>query len=223
MKPNSQRVRAAQAAIADLYSADRTLREDHAAALRERDRVAALPPPVDDVVANMRGLVDELAASWSANHRESVIGHCGGSYELENSGLEMKTRQPQLPWTLFPIEGPRLRDLCGLFPEMIKNRLEDIIRAQPIESGTSLSARPAAVAAVDARISAIEDEHTELCDTAAAFAPPIHLELLAPVRARREKARLIEEERVRIEAAHEEWKRTRRAAGSTRIEDVRTP
>lgn len=182
-----QQIRDGHAALAQLAAGERGLRQQHVVAVHDRDEIPAAAEPIEIIIANMRRVIDEAATEYARDNGYTILTAFTGRLELQMDGT-LATRRPQL-WF-----GPRLelrfRDLCGLVPELIKAQLETILRSVPYQAGLPLEERAAAIAAADEKIRVIEEQHTELCDTAAALDPPIVLPLLEPVKQRREAARL---------------------------------
>lgn len=160
------------------------LREAHRSALVERKRACDGRPPIDEVVANMRRLVDEAAARWGNDRHYSMLIDFGGGMELRTDG-SIRERRPQMHSL-----GNHVDSLIGLAPGLIKDRLEEILRSQSYEAGAPLADRPRLIAEADVRIREIEDQHSALVDAAAHLNPPISLELLPAVRDRREHERI---------------------------------
>lgn len=186
LKELQRRVAAARKTTEDLSSIDRDLRDMHAAVTRERDAIVSRFEPVNIVIANMRAEVDAAAQHFAAEYGMSMLLDFSGRMELQRDG-SLTPRRPRLWWSH---EELQFRHLCGLVPDLVKTRLEEIIRGVSLtDVGLPLNDRPPAVAAADERIRAIEDEHAALADMAAEMNPPIRLQLLEPVRQRRDSER----------------------------------
>ncbi|HXH81707.1 MAG TPA: hypothetical protein VNN07_02130 [Candidatus Tectomicrobia bacterium] len=164
-----------KAALATLRDEERRLRTEHADALKERERVASAPLPLDEVIARMRRFVDEAAAAWRTEWARVYINALGNP-----------ARRPDLPDACLVRGAFSLREQMLMDPEHAKAVLEAILRSAPYEAGPPEAERPALLAALDARIAALEREHTELVDLARAQDPPIILDLLPVVKERRE-------------------------------------
>lgn len=177
-------IRAAQAASADLHKRSNLYRDEHARLISHRRHVADAPPPPDEVVANMRRLVDEQAATRQRDIARQAVYSMGGSLRVTPSRTE-KVVKPAL-LRLHDLDVMHFDDLCGLVPELVKAGLEAIIRAHEYVSGGPLADRQAELAVIDADIAEIERSHTALVEAAASLEPAIIIPLLATVRQRRE-------------------------------------
>lgn len=94
------------------------------------------------------------------------------------------------------------RFLCGAMPELMKSRLEVVIRTSGAEFGLPAASRAEKVAEIDRQIASIETMHTQLVDAAAAV--QIVLSCLPTVQARRDaegRQQEIERERAAARAA----------------------
>jgi hypothetical protein len=186
----------ARAAIAKLKQADQQLRDEYEALVKARSLLTDLPAPVDEVVRNMHALVDQKAAELVDDCRHGLIRAFSGRLELERDGT-FTTVRPQL--YLPPDQTKRWFFDWYLFaPELVKARLEQVIRGKAYEAGGPMADRLRLIQEADERILAKEDEHASLCDLAASLDPPIRIELLPSVSERREQERRTREERDRI-------------------------
>jgi hypothetical protein len=156
------------------------LREQHAAAVKARGRIAAALEPIEIIVSNMRRLVDEAASRW-AGEEARAMAWAFTSGLVTRSDERLFVKRPGL-W-----DGPSghlaFHDVVGLVPELVKARLETILRSSAFETGLPLEAREPAIADADRTIAAVEDLHTRLVDDAAGLG--ITLPLLPAVQARR--------------------------------------
>lgn len=184
------------------------LREAHTAALAEQKRACDGRPPIDEVVANMRRLVDEAAARWGNDRHYSMLIDFGGGMELRTDG-SIQERRPQM----HSLQRVSLDSLIGLAPELVKARLEEILRSQPYEAGAPLADRPRLIAEADVRIREIEDQHETLVNACGQLDPPITLRHLTPVQERRDRESL----EARREADRSEEERRRAAELDARI------
>jgi hypothetical protein len=180
--PEVQALRDAQDAAGKLFQRDAEVRAAHAAALKARHKLAWSPPPVDEVLANMRRLVDERAAAWLRDNARAIYRDFGGDREAKVAGSVLQHR-PAL-WRR-PGHYLDVPDLVGLAPELMKARFEEAIRSQASSAGPEAVERARLVAEMDAEISAIEETHTALVDAAAALPSPIAIALLPAVQSRR--------------------------------------
>lgn len=160
------------------------MRAAHAAAVQDRTRLLGLLEPVDVLVATMRRAVDEAAGQWAAEHASSIASAFSARYRLEVDGRYREER-PSL-WDYY-CRDLRFADLCALAPELVKARLEQIVRSHSYDAGPAMAERPAAIEQATARIIEVERQHEAFVDAAASLTPPVRLELLPPVRERRER------------------------------------
>jgi hypothetical protein len=195
----------AKTALVNLHGLDTQLRDAHAAALLQGDRMRNLPPPIDEVLANAERLIDARAAEWAAKNHHEIVWTLGGQIEAQRDGRD-ELRSASLPQflTFREIKGEAL---VGLFPELLKARLRAIVRTIPYEAGAPLADRPRLLAEQDARIREIEDEHAALVDLAATLDPPVRLQFFPAVQARRDadadrlrREQIAQEQRERLEA-----------------------
>lgn len=147
-----------------LMSSERKLFASWEAERKARRRTEDLPPPVDEVVANMRAAIDELAAEYATDQAQTFVDCFGGGIEPAGDGQAM-VRRPVLPWFGEFSRVFSFRDFVGLCPDLVKTRLEQVIRSHAYESGTSLSTRLQRIAEHDARIADIEQNHTTLAES----------------------------------------------------------
>jgi len=186
----TNRLAGARSAMEELRAADAELRREHAAALAERTRLIGLSPPVEAIIGAMRHLVDEHAEQWAKRNGQGLVRAFGPGLEEKEDG-SVSERKPLLPAAFWTAYGElSMRELtpsalAGLAADLMKARLEAVIRATPYDAGPPIAERPALLAELDAKIRDIEARHSELVDGAAAFDPPITLALLPAVAVRR--------------------------------------
>ncbi len=178
---------AARQGIEHLNETERTLRTLHAERQRVQSQIADAGDPTDAVVATMRQWVDSQAAEHAGP------GYAAGlrsvfSQGLERSGAAWRVTPASRPWFASD-DGLTFGQLVALVPDLVKARLEALIRSVEESSPGPVSARLAQVEALDREIREIEDRHSELVDMAASLTPPIVLQHLEPVRQRRETER----------------------------------
>lgn len=206
----TNRLAGARSAMEELRGADAELRREHAAALAERTRVIGLSPPLADIIGAMRRLVDEHAQQWAERNGPGLVRAFGpGLKESGEDGSvsEQKPSMPDMFWTAYgnlPVRDMNPSALAGLAPDLMKTRLEAVIRATPYDAGPPIADRPALLAELDAKIRDIEQRHTELVDGAAAFDPPITLALLPAVAARRQEEAYRQKRNAAADAARRE-------------------
>jgi uncharacterized membrane protein YqiK len=199
--PELQQLREAAAAAAKLAQRDQELRAAHKAAIAERHRVHFAPPPTEEVLANMRRLVDEAARAWLAENAGAIAEAFAGRTDERPSGPHV-TRRPSL-WRR-PGHFLDVPDLCGLAPEAMKARFEEAIRRRDARAGLPPAERAERVAELDRRIAAIEESHTTMVDAAARLPQPIDIPLLETVRSRRSAEREAKRRAAEVEAARKQ-------------------
>jgi hypothetical protein len=188
-------LQAARAALTTLHAEDARLRAEHVALGRERLHLLNAWPPVDEIVAAMRGVVDALAAAWAKNKASSLRAAFGPGLEETTPG-SFKPRRSQWPEHLFystVYGGFNSEHFAEMSPETVKATFEAALRADPYEAGPPLADRLPLLADVDARIAALERAHEELVDAARALDPPVSFSYFPNVAERR--AREAEERR----------------------------
>jgi hypothetical protein len=198
-------LRAAREAAAKLTAAERTLRDKHAALVAERQHTWSALVSREETLANAARLVDEASARWQREHAPAWVRTISGTREIRVHGLgtaaererevRVPPRLPDLPGLLSAPGVLTLDALCGLAPSVVRESLAAMIAATPDDRfGLPDEARQRRLAELDAAIAEVESQHAELCDGAAEAG--LVLELLAPVRQRREaEARQQERER----------------------------
>jgi hypothetical protein len=206
------RLAGAKTAMGELHEADRTLREQHAAAVKDRDHVVNTCAPVEEVLANLERLLDEQAYHWAKGQGFSMVMAVGPGQNVTSDGA-LAPRPPQLPGWFY--DNLTLVRLAYFAPTVVKARLAEIIQATPYEAGAPAADRARLYAEADARVAEVERQHTDLVDAAAALDPPIELKLL-PVVAER---RATEAAKRKRNAAADEDRRQREAAVNARHVD----
>lgn len=173
---------AAKGAAATLTTAERDMRRRHEELTRERDRTEGLLQPMDEVIANMQQAVEAHRRRFD-ERRQSVVAAFSSRMELSRQDNEFHRKRPTGRF----LEGPLDFDvLCGLVPDLVKVRLEEMIRATPVNVfGLSSGERKERIAALDAEVADVEKQHTELVDAAAEVG--IALPLLEAVQQRRDE------------------------------------
>ena len=188
---------------------EQSIRSEHVAAVRERDRIRSLPEPVDIIVENMRAvLADNAIHRMGADRLHGIRNAFSRFLEARLDGPDTEHRPALWEFGVGPLT---FGDLAAILPDFVGDRLEGLIRSTPYEAGLPFSERPAALAAIDARIRALEDQHADLVDSAAELDPPLGLDHLPAVLERREQerrarvrvARLTAEQRSTIAKARE--------------------
>ncbi len=180
-----QAVAKAKAAIGELATTEASLREQHKNLLRARQRTQSQIRSVDEVVASMEQLVDEVAQRWGQRNGKTLAKECSGYMAPGVASGRMRPVKPNLPRLSLSDSGAlRLDDLCAFVPDLLKERLAAMIRASDAPFGLAAEAQAAKLAELEQEIVEIETEHTATVDAAAQV--DISLPLLDAVRVRRQ-------------------------------------
>lgn len=179
-------VRTAVAAAKTVTSAEAELRAQHAALRIERKGIIDAAASEAECVANLGRLVDAKAEEWARAHAAACVRALSGETEVRGTAPPYIERRvpPRLPsWG--DIQGTlRFEDLCGLAPALVKARLSEVVRDSGARFGLPAEERKARLAALDAEIASLEDQHVQLVEGAASVG--ITLPLLDSVAKRRE-------------------------------------
>jgi hypothetical protein len=178
---------AARVGTVRLSEHDQLCRQAHAAAVKAHKRLLAASPPPDEVVANMRALVAKKCADRTTYHARGIVQAFGGTREENILTGQLDYRKPSLYRPAADSGRLTFEDLIAFLPNLVADRLEQIIRAAPYEAGAPEAHRPRLIAEAVEKIRAIESEHSALVDAAAQLDPPIVLQLLPSVQAARER------------------------------------
>ena len=163
------------------------LRTDYEATLAEHRALQSRALPVDEMVASMREQVAAWATAWQEEEGSRLRSCLSPTFKHDDDGRVRRMVPGSLNgWGGGVAKNLTFRDLAGLAPEIVADNLERAIRAGNFKIGPPLAERKARIAECEARISAIEVEHTNVVRAAAACTPPIFLSLLPTVRERRD-------------------------------------
>lgn len=189
MKENDhiKTLRAAKAAATTLTETAAALSAQHETLLTERRSVVEASGSLDEVLVNMRRLVDEASVRLSDRVALTLVRTVSGYTEQRHGGTaDQRIVHPHLPPNRYGAlpDSLGLEDLCALAPELMKSQLERVIRASGARFGLPSAERVTKLAELDAQIADIETQHTELIDGAADVG--IVLPLLDSVKERRE-------------------------------------
>ncbi|MGE3845195.1 MAG: hypothetical protein AB7I50_26850 [Vicinamibacterales bacterium] len=185
-KPTDQlkALRAAKQAAATLVETERTLRAQHTALLAEHRAIEAAPRALEELLADKDRLIDEATAKWDETHARMTVQAINGSREYQGAD-RWRDEPPALPANRYGHPDTLgFVDLCGLVPDLLKRRLEQVIRTSGVAFGLPAAARQAKLAELDLGIAELEAQHTDLVDSAAEVG--VVLPLLEVVQARRE-------------------------------------
>ena len=204
---------ALDAAADQISGAVAPLETAHATKVEERRRLLELPPPPDAIVANMRRLVDAQSERFQAESRGELVQSCSGGYESRLQRIDdfevavvHDQRAPQLPDALL-YHDLKSWQVVALLAEVIKPKLEAIIRSEPYKYGPPMAERPALLEQLDREIRAIGDRHEALVEAAVKRSIPItHLPAVL-VRRLAADRRAEAQERVREAQAEQERQR----------------
>jgi hypothetical protein len=185
LKDFGARLTAARSALSELHELDAELRAQHAAALQERSRLTSSPPPLEEVLANMEQVVDRAAAAWAEEHGQSLLRNLGPGLRMKADGA-LTPERPGFP-SYFVTNPFTLTHLVGLAPDIVKQRLRQILSGVEYQPGPATADRERLLVEADAKIAALEHEHEQLVLEAGALEPPVTLELLPSVKVRRQK------------------------------------
>lgn len=181
-------VQEAKAAAARIKQTAHVLEERHKVLSKERDVLMHAVASANEVLTNMRRLVDEKGAEFIKDFGSTFVRHLSGYTELRGPGdSRERVIRPHIPHLPDGYLG-RFDALCAVLPDLLKDRLEQVIRGSGAAFGLPKEARAAKVAELDASIAQVEALHTELVDGAANVG--IEIPLLPAVRTRREKEAL---------------------------------
>jgi hypothetical protein len=170
------RMSAAKGAVQMLHETDRALRDEHAAALAERSRIAHALPPLAEIRTRLAAEVDRLGREWRRSHASDLAAVA----RPEEISLAAGARFANA------IGAVDLGFLCALLGDSLKASLAVVVNGAAGETGPALADRPGLIADLDKRIADLEREHAALCDEARAAG--ITLELLDVERGRRHRA-----------------------------------
>jgi hypothetical protein len=168
----------AQKALSDLAAEDGRLRQAHAAALEERTRIEGSPLPLDEALARLNSALDAHVEHWRQARAGRFARVCGSPRDLEGRSVFLDGLPPH----------PSTADLVAIFPQTARAELTALVRqayAADVTPGPPSTDRPRLLAAVNARITELEEEHTALVDFGRSQTPPIEIEYLPPVAERR--------------------------------------
>ena len=175
-------VAAAKAAVIKVNETDQDLRARHVTLTKERLAVATAPPPLAECVENSRHLVEQAAEKWANDYGGIITNAVAGG--VQYSGTKESPRLPALP-TFRISRTLELEDLCGLAPKLVKEHLEQAIRAAENQRfGLTAAEREKKLAEIDEELALIEEEHSGMVAAAAELG--VQLALLDAVRERRE-------------------------------------
>lgn len=191
-------------ALSRLAERERDLRAKHQAAKLRISAIASLLSPPDEMIANMRRMIDDQAASFAADQVRGLATACSAGLELQMDG-GYGERKPDGSWHPGYLPSDlNFYHLCGLVPDAVKSSLERVLRTLPAELlGLPAAARRAALTEAQAVLQSIEQQHTTLVDAAGSLQPPIVMELLPEVLQRRHTEARAREREEGLRAARE--------------------
>jgi hypothetical protein len=174
----------ARSAVQDLHQSDTEQRQAHEKLKAERTRLISAPPSRQELIRTAEGQIDAIARAVALELSPRLVSALAGRIDVEASGKI----NGHVPGNLFDAL-PALVDarvLIGLMPAVVKARVGEIIQAAKLEAGPPMADREQLLAELDVRIAEVEEQHTALCDQAAALG--LTIPLLDDVRMRRAQA-----------------------------------
>jgi len=184
------RLAGARSALDELHDTDKTLRTMHEDLQAERRRLCGARPPKADLIAEAERQVDAIAAAWVAAHGPQLVDAIAGRVDASPAGVVRGIVEGNLLLVPFVFD---VQALLALAPDPVKQSLRTIITGAEYAEGPPMSARAELIAAVDAKIADVEEQHSALVDQALALG--IQLDLLDAVRSRRARAAYLAEVR----------------------------
>lgn len=199
LKDAGQAKLARRQAIKVLHDQADELRVQYGNTAHHLERVLAASPAKADVLANLDGVVDGIARQWWSHpaNLEPFVRAVGGQFFEASPGGPRTLRAGTLPDQLwyFGAWGPEV--LCALAGDAIVSTSRRHLEAVGYEGGAPWAERLPLIAELEARLKALEQEHTQICDEAAEEG--IALELLPHVAQRRAAEQIAAERRAKAE------------------------
>jgi hypothetical protein len=178
-------------AIDKLHEEDKRLRTRLAALGKEKDKLAralesreALKEAIDDAVVYM-------GIEWRADHGQNFAGRLSPALTWDDGKVSGLTPPSGTLKDVLPVSLPML---CAVMPDALRAGLHKVIDDIGFTAGeVPMKDRVAAIKAVEAEITAVEEAHSHLVDTAKEAG--VTLELLPDVDARRKEKQYREAQR----------------------------
>jgi len=186
------RLAGARSALDELHGTDKTLRAMHEDLQAERRRLCGARPPKADLIAEAERQVDAIAAAWAAANGPQLVDAIAPRVDVTPGDAVRGTVEGNLLLAPFAVD---VLTLLALAAGPVKQSLRAIIAATEYAEGPPMSERVPLIAAVDAKLADVEEQHSSLVDQAAALG--IALDLLDAVRLRRARAAHLAEVRER--------------------------
>jgi len=150
-------------AVATTREKAATLAQRHEALIKEREAVRFAPEPLDECIANAQRLVDEAHAQAVRERGVNVVRDLSGGLRLPEGARTERVVEPMLPRIAPELDGRlNVQDLVLVFPELLKQGLERVVREAGAEHGLDSKARAKRLAEIDAELARIAAEHEEL-------------------------------------------------------------
>ena len=181
----------ARAALSRAADAERELRAKHEAASRERAQLGALPPPLDEILAQLDARLRTLAGETLPNGRD-LAAAVTGSPDVDVSRDGRHSWRGISQHVLFAhvmAAPPSWGALAAMFPAEVREYLGTAIRRDVVEFGASFRERPRLLDEANTKVDRREAEHEALCDAAGELGvelPTLEENRLKKIRAERE-------------------------------------
>jgi hypothetical protein len=195
-------------------AAAKAIEDEWTARRKERSRIFNGNTSQEETIQNVAAVIGAHRDQWVAAHGGRIVRDFSGHLETRYSNIadtvgrssEVRPRLPRIFEGRKGNAAPILtfEDMCGLLPDAMIQRFQEIVRTSGETFGPPSAERPAVVATLDKEIADLEGRHSELVDAAAEVG--IAIDLLPTVKARRD-------EDAKQRAREEELARQRVAAG----------
>lgn len=177
-------LRAAKAATASLNEAEAGLRAQHTALLQEKKMIGLSLASKEEALANMNRIVDAKAAEWAKGRGVGIARDVSGHKDVFEGTTRERFVHPRLPHWGDAHGTIHFEDLVGLVPNLIKERLAEVIAQSGARFGLPAEAKAKRLAEIENELTAVEAQHLALVEGAGECG--LKYELLAVVRERRE-------------------------------------
>jgi hypothetical protein len=179
------RITATKSAVAELRQETSGLEAEDAAAVAEAGALHANDAPDADLEKGAREFGLAQRAKLKAGHGTAWRRLAGRFGPTASSPFAPVLVGPELPD--FLVGAPVTWEaLAGVFPDLFAQFVVEVAATPDFQAGPPLAARPARLAAIQARREQIAAKHTAICDEAAELG--VQIPLLPAVAARRSQA-----------------------------------
>lgn len=176
------RLAGARTGLEALHATETELRGSHERLQAERSQLCSAHPPREDLVAEAERQIDAAGAAWLEVHGAAIVTALSGSIDFAPTGEIRGVVAGQL----LPVLRLDGEALLALAPDQLKRGVRRIIEAAAYVAGPAMRERPRLIAEVDAKITEVERQHSELVDRARELG--VGLALLPEVQGRRLQA-----------------------------------